>query len=71
MLRAALFIFVLLVVAVYAEAGYRKPPFNGSIFGKRSVAMAGDYDVANRALTAMCEVASETCTAWYNRQDMN
>lgn len=41
MLRAALFIFVLLVVAVYAEAGYRKPPFNGSIFGKRSVAMAG------------------------------
>ncbi|CAD1477544.1 unnamed protein product, partial [Heterotrigona itama] len=29
-------IVVLFVVAVTVNAAYRKPPFNGSIFGKRS-----------------------------------
>lgn len=29
-------ICVLLVISNVAEAAYRKPPFNGSIFGKRS-----------------------------------
>ena len=30
-----------------------------------------DYDVTNRALAAMCEVASETCSVWFNHQDTN
>lgn len=39
-------IVVLLVVLAFsghAEAGYRKPPFNGSIFGKRSGNSVGKY----------------------------
>lgn len=35
-------IFVLLAVTNVAEATYRKPPFNGSIFGKRTNNI-GDY----------------------------
>jgi hypothetical protein len=30
---------VLLFLVAYVEAGYRKPPFNGSIFGKRGFGM--------------------------------
>ena len=30
---------VLLIAAVNANAAYRKPPFNGSIFGKRASSM--------------------------------
>ncbi|XP_012274914.1 SIFamide-related peptide isoform X2 [Orussus abietinus] len=66
----ALFAILVLVAVFGAEAAYRKPPFNGSIFGKRSSTIT-DYEVTGRALTTMCEVASETCNAWFAHQDSN
>ncbi|KAJ8944174.1 hypothetical protein NQ314_009536 [Rhamnusium bicolor] len=45
------------------EGAYRKPPFNGSIFGKR--AGSNEYDSASKALSAMCEIASEACQTWF------
>ncbi|KAM3955906.1 SIFamide [Aphomia sociella] len=44
------------------ECNYKKPPFNGSIFGKRGNV---EYDSTGKALSALCEIASETCQAWY------
>ncbi|XP_026332607.1 neuropeptide SIFamide-like [Hyposmocoma kahamanoa] len=44
------------------EASFKKTPFNGSIFGKRGIV---DYDSTSRALSAVCEIATETCQAWY------
>ncbi|XP_064098545.1 FMRFamide-related neuropeptides [Macrobrachium rosenbergii] len=57
---------VLVVLAVFtdhASAGYRKPPFNGSIFGKRS---GGDpaYE-SGKTLASICQVAVEACSAWF------
>ncbi|GAB0093354.1 Neuropeptide SIFamide [Sergentomyia squamirostris] len=46
-----------------AEGTYRKPPFNGSIFGKRNSVV--DYDSGGKALSAMCEIALEACGAWF------
>ncbi|XP_052757133.1 neuropeptide SIFamide-like [Galleria mellonella] len=48
------------------EANYKKPPFNGSIFGKRNNI---EYDSTGKALSALCEIASETCQAWYQALD--
>ncbi|KAH0954374.1 hypothetical protein HN011_007472 [Eciton burchellii] len=59
---------IVVILAFSVDAAYRKPPFNGSIFGKRSVT---DYEITSRALSAICEVASETCTAWQARQESN
>ncbi|GJQ87296.1 hypothetical protein Trydic_g14320, partial [Trypoxylus dichotomus] len=67
--------FTLFVIAIvlmnfmqYAESTYRKPPFNGSIFGKRGTSI--DYDNgAGKALSSMCEIASEACQAWFPSQD--
>nr|XP_045586683.1 FMRFamide-related neuropeptides [Procambarus clarkii]Q867W1.1 RecName: Full=FMRFamide-related neuropeptides; Contains: RecName: Full=GYRKPPFNGSIF-amide; Short=SIFamide; Contains: RecName: Full=C-terminal peptide; Flags: Precursor [Procambarus clarkii]BAC55939.1 neuropeptide precursor protein [Procambarus clarkii]BAC55940.1 neuropeptide precursor protein [Procambarus clarkii] len=57
---------VLVVLAVLSDpvsAGYRKPPFNGSIFGKRA---GGDslYE-PGKALASACQVAVEACAAWF------
>ncbi|XP_042878950.1 FMRFamide-related neuropeptides-like [Penaeus chinensis] len=57
---------VLVVLAVFTEpvaAGYRKPPFNGSIFGKRS---GGDavYE-PSKALASACQIAVEACSGWF------
>ncbi|XP_044265653.1 neuropeptide SIFamide [Tribolium madens] len=49
------------------EATYRKPPFNGSIFGKRGATI--EYDSASKALSAMCEIASEACQTWFPTQE--
>ncbi|XP_077292436.1 neuropeptide IMFamide-like [Arctopsyche grandis] len=49
------------------EATYRKPPFNGSIFGKRG--SPGEYDTAGKALSAMCEIANEACQSWFPNQE--
>ncbi|KAK4884776.1 hypothetical protein RN001_001047 [Aquatica leii] len=49
------------------DAAYRKPPFNGSIFGKRGV--AAEYDNANKALSALCEIAFDACQPWYPSQE--
>ncbi|KAF5275045.1 hypothetical protein FQA39_LY06982 [Lamprigera yunnana] len=53
----------LLVIAfvTMTEATYRKPPFNGSIFGKRGV--TAEYD-ASKALSALCEIAFDACQPW-------
>nr|E2ASG4.2 RecName: Full=SIFamide-related peptide; Short=SIFa; AltName: Full=AYKKPPFNGSIF-amide; Flags: Precursor [Camponotus floridanus] len=61
---------VAIIFAFSVDAAYKKPPFNGSIFGKRSNTMT-DYEFTSRALSAICEVASETCTAWMSRQESN
>ncbi|EZA52345.1 hypothetical protein DMN91_006691 [Ooceraea biroi] len=61
---------IIAILALSVDAAYRKPPFNGSIFGKRSNTVT-DYEVTSRALSAICEVASETCTAWQSRQESN
>nr|CAH7720714.1 unnamed protein product [Callosobruchus chinensis]CAH7722245.1 unnamed protein product [Callosobruchus chinensis] len=59
----ALAIFSVLVSA--SGAAYRKPPFNGSIFGKRT----NEIDGTSKALSAMCEIASEACQTWFPVQD--
>ncbi|PZC84830.1 hypothetical protein B5X24_HaOG203820 [Helicoverpa armigera] len=58
----ALCLFAIVMCIHNAEATYRKPPFNGSIFGKRGVV---EYDSTGKALSALCEIAAETCQAWY------
>lgn len=38
-------IAALLILAISVDAAYRKPPFNGSIFGKRSNTMTGNFKI--------------------------
>ncbi|XP_067634422.1 neuropeptide SIFamide [Eurosta solidaginis] len=61
----AIITFVAFILAVimsgFTEAAYRKPPFNGSIFGKRN---SLEYD-NSKAVTAMCEIALEACQTWF------
>ncbi|KAI9578100.1 neuropeptide SIFamide [Glossina fuscipes] len=63
------FIVILSVMAAVmltsTEAAYRKPPFNGSIFGKRNNV---EYDNA-KAFSAMCEIAMEACQSWFPQAD--
>lgn len=69
-------LFAIVVVAIvvfafavsYSEAAYRKPPFNGSIFGKRGSTVT-EYDSTGKALTAMCEIANEACQSWFPSQE--
>ncbi|CAG9813396.1 unnamed protein product [Phaedon cochleariae] len=56
------------VVISTSDAAYRRPPFNGSIFGKRTGTTA-EFDNAGKALTAMCEIASEACQTWFPAQE--
>ncbi|KAK9886633.1 hypothetical protein WA026_017556 [Henosepilachna vigintioctopunctata] len=66
---ATLFIGVLFISLLLFNVGasYRKPPFNGSIFGKRGNTL--EYDTAGKTLSAMCEIASEACQAWFPNQE--
>ncbi|KAJ8965936.1 hypothetical protein NQ317_009709 [Molorchus minor] len=64
------FCVVMLLICAFisaAEATYRKPPFNGSIFGKRTGNSVNnnEYDSASKALSAMCEIANEACQTWF------
>ncbi|XP_075218077.1 neuropeptide SIFamide [Lycorma delicatula] len=61
--------FLVLALLVLTEATYRKPPFNGSIFGKRG--NVAEYESASKALSSMCEIASEACAAWFPVPDNN
>ncbi|XP_076230550.1 neuropeptide SIFamide [Nomia melanderi] len=61
---------VVFVLAITVDAAYRKPPFNGSIFGKRSSTIT-DYEITSRAMSSICESVAETCNAWVSRQDTN
>ncbi|KAK6619835.1 hypothetical protein RUM44_006234 [Polyplax serrata] len=61
--------FLLVAFAVFllvdvVQATYKKPPFNGSIFGKRANSIT-DYDTAGRTLSSLCEVAVEACSFWF------
>ncbi|XP_053987629.1 SIFamide-related peptide [Hylaeus anthracinus] len=60
----------LFVLAIAVDAAYKKPPFNGSIFGKRSNTVT-DYDISSRAMSSICETVTETCNAWLSRQEFN
>ncbi|XP_044744560.1 neuropeptide SIFamide isoform X2 [Coccinella septempunctata] len=60
------FVLIVAFLVMTADATYRKPPFNGSIFGKRGTAI--EYE-ASKALSAMCEIASEACQAWFPNQE--
>ncbi|CAK1593436.1 unnamed protein product [Parnassius mnemosyne] len=59
---ALCFIIVIICLITPNEANYRKPPFNGSIFGKRGNI---EYDTTGKAMSALCEIASDTCQAWF------
>jgi len=62
---------VLVVLALLSDgvsAGYRKPPFNGSIFGKRSGAETAMYE-PGKALASACQIAVEACSAWFPGTD--
>ncbi|XP_076651765.1 neuropeptide SIFamide [Halictus rubicundus] len=61
---------IFFVLAITVDAAYRKPPFNGSIFGKRSI-VETNYEMTNRALSSICETVAETCNAWEARQLTN
>ncbi|CAB3372219.1 Hypothetical predicted protein [Cloeon dipterum] len=58
---AAVILVVSLVLMVcYPADAYRKPPFNGSIFGKRA-----EPEGTARTIFSLCELASEACTSWF------
>ncbi|KAJ8925618.1 hypothetical protein NQ315_009462 [Exocentrus adspersus] len=57
-------IFFACAVITMTEASYRKPPFNGSIFGKRT-GPNNEYEGTSKALSAMCEIANEACQSWF------
>lgn len=40
---AVVLAIIMVVLALSADAAYRKPPFNGSIFGKRSSTATGKH----------------------------
>ncbi|XP_072750855.1 SIFamide-related peptide [Anoplolepis gracilipes] len=61
---------IVVIFAFNVDAAYKKPPFNGSIFGKRSNTMT-DYEFTYRTLSAICDFMSETCSAWPPRQESN
>ncbi|CAL1276337.1 unnamed protein product [Larinioides sclopetarius] len=70
-LLKTIFVLVLCTLVVILPAASRKPPFNGSIFGKR---FARDMDVDNRGGSDFrhpaCEYVYDACNQWYmNGQD--
>ncbi|XP_049807418.1 neuropeptide SIFamide [Schistocerca nitens] len=60
---AALLVFA--GTASAAAATFRRPPFNGSIFGKRN---SVEYTGSSTAVSAVCEIAAEACAAWLNNE---
>ncbi|XP_050426884.1 neuropeptide SIFamide [Adelges cooleyi] len=58
-----LMVVVLMTACVSAEA-FRKPPFNGSIFGKRNSPVP-EYDNPKQSIYTMCQIASEACQTWF------
>ncbi|KAI5635096.1 hypothetical protein NE865_12214 [Phthorimaea operculella] len=61
---AIIFIFVMAIafsIINQSKAFSKKPLFNGSIFGKRGSII--EYD--SKVLSAICEITTETCQAWF------
>ncbi|XP_046683242.1 neuropeptide SIFamide [Homalodisca vitripennis] len=70
--RVLVLVAAVLLVCSLAEATYRKPPFNGSIFGKR--ANQAEYEQAasaTKALSSLCEVVAESCATWFPNSETN
>ncbi|XP_076240850.1 neuropeptide SIFamide [Calliopsis andreniformis] len=63
-------IAVFFILAISSSAAYKRPPISGTIFGKRSNAIT-DYELTSRAMSSVCESVTETCNAWFTRQDSN
>ncbi|KAF0766518.1 FMRFamide-related neuropeptide [Aphis craccivora] len=60
-------VFLLMVVLMFATDstnGFRKPPFNGSIFGKRTISYP-EYENPGKTIYTMCEIASDACQNWF------
>ncbi|CAG7728245.1 unnamed protein product [Allacma fusca] len=65
--------FVASELAEASSGAYRKPPFNGSIFGKRSsdVGAVGEGMKGINSLGSLCEIAMETCSSLYLESRVN
>ncbi|CAH0765104.1 unnamed protein product [Bemisia tabaci] len=59
-------VLVLLFLMHISLTTARKPPLNGSIFGKRVSTI--EYDVG-KTLSAVCEVAVEACSSWFPEEE--
>ncbi|KAJ0170181.1 hypothetical protein K1T71_014109 [Dendrolimus kikuchii] len=57
---------VLLSLVELSEANYKNAPMNGIMFGKRG---PSDYDPRGKTFTALCEIATEACQAWFPSQE--
>ncbi|XP_061726566.1 neuropeptide IMFamide [Cydia pomonella] len=57
---------VLLSLAELSEANYKNAPMNGIMFGKRGPT---EYDSRGKTFTALCEIATEACQAWFPSQE--
>ncbi|CAH0599853.1 unnamed protein product [Chrysodeixis includens] len=53
---------VILSLAEVSEANYKNAPMNGIMFGKRGPT---EYDSRGKTFTALCEIATEACQAWF------
>ncbi|XP_069678822.1 neuropeptide SIFamide-like [Periplaneta americana] len=65
---------LLLAVLVACNPGppFRRLPFNGSMYGKRTGnALPMDYDSNSKALSSLCEMAVEVCPTWFPQQQEN
>lgn len=56
---------IVVIFAFSVNAAYKKPPFNGSIFGKRSNTVTGKYNlfincINNTAFSKMCSLKNLT-----------
>nr|WGD18917.1 IMF amide [Helicoverpa armigera] len=59
-------VVVLLSLAGVSEANYKNAPMNGIMFGKRGPT---EYDQRGKTFTALCEIATEACQAWFPSQE--
>ncbi|CAO1361792.1 unnamed protein product [Diamesa serratosioi] len=63
---SAMFAIILVIAFTHsAEGAMKKPPFNGSMFGKRGTSV--DYEPTIKTLSAICDV----CQAWYSGNQDN
>ncbi|KAM3955909.1 IMFamide [Aphomia sociella] len=59
-------VVVILSMAGVSEANYKNAPMNGIMFGKRG---PSEYDSRGKTFTALCEIATEACQAWFPSQE--
>nr|UES72878.1 IMFamide [Carausius morosus] len=63
---------VLLVIActlISALTYNLRVPMNGGMYGKRDG--PSEYDARSKAVSTMCEMATEVCSAWLAQADPN